>query len=498
MSRKINYDEQFNSIEGIEKQAEELLSRYYVKAFKQINEELKNVQSQLEQHKRDLDYAINNMPEGKERDEAIRFWRQQVYHRTDVQNRLLALRKKIDEVVTKLVEDTALKVIDTTDKTYQETYYRYAYLYDKDIGYMLDWTQLPEDTIKTSFQNSVASLVNYKDDGSNIYSKTGSWTDKEYKYAKYYINEEITTGIIQGKSIQQMAAGISERIKQSYGRALRISRTETMRAHNEAHNRVWQEMKDQGIDRVKFWRHRPFRVGDRDNHKAMQDKPADEKGFFYLQHGNSIITTQAPGQTGYADEDIHCHCIFYTVDKDDINLNLEGKYPAFEKGDTYESWRKKLIESKKNEYSNHKVYYENIKTSGTVELDKGELNKKEKEFDDNYEVAKILANNGYKVKLINRSNEKGVKSADAVLNDNEKWEIKTNKTASFSAIDKCLRTAALQADRVILNIKSDIDDKLLYKALKNRVRQKTNILEIILIKNNSMQLLSRKDIINLK
>jgi hypothetical protein len=341
MSRIISYEEQFNNISEIEKEAEIILARYYKKALGQINAELEKVQALLKKHQSEMDFTIANL-EGEEKEKAMKFLRQQIFHRTDVQNRLLALRKKADEVIKRLIGETVINVIDTTDKTYQESYYRYAYVADKDIGINLDWFQLPESTIETSFKNSVAGLVNYTDNGVNMATNTGSWADKQYKLAKYAINETITLGTIQGLSVQEMAGTISEKIQQSYGRALRVSRTETMRVHNEAHNQTWLEMKDKGIDRVKFWRHRAFHVGDRDNHEYMNDKPADAQGFFSLPHKNTVIKTQCPGQTGYADEDIHCHCVFYTANKNNISPEILNKYPKFIEGESYDSWKSRL------------------------------------------------------------------------------------------------------------------------------------------------------------
>lgn len=92
---------------------------------------------------------------------------------------------------------------------------------------------------------------------------------------------------------------------------------------------------------------------------------------------------------------------------------------------------------------------------------------------------------------------KNVRTADSTVNGVE-WEVKTNRTPTESAIDYALRSSNGQSKNLILNIKSNITDAKVMKALKNRIKR-TNIQNIVLERNGVIvKTLKRNDLITKK
>lgn len=96
----------------------------------------------------------------------------------------------------------------------------------------------------------------------------------------------------------------------------------------------------------------------------------------------------------------------------------------------------------------------------------------------------ILADEGYKVKLVQASDITSVKSADAVI-DGEYWEIKTNKTNTFNAVDRAVRAAGLQAPNLILNLMSSIREEVWKSAVSYRYLRSRKIKGLIVITNDN-------------
>ncbi len=112
------------------------------------------------------------------------------------------------------------------------------------------------------------------------------------------------------------------------------------------------------------------------------------------------------------------------------------------------------------------------------------INKEHIEYRQNIAAASVLANDGYMVQFIGpTSNVKGQKTAD-VLIDGVKWEIKTITAPNKNTVKRSIRTAAKQADNIILNIKSEIKEVELKDAVSDRIRQNTSIREVAVIRKD--------------
>ena len=114
---------------------------------------------------------------------------------------------------------------------------------------------------------------------------------------------------------------------------------------------------------------------------------------------------------------------------------------------------------------------------------------------ENVMIAKYFAERyGQEITLQARNDNE--KTAD-VFNHTQGYEqeYKKNDTPTINSIDRLIRDAKKQSDRIVLWINSDISFKDISTALRSRVRRSENIKEIILVKDGKDIKLSREDII---
>lgn len=129
----------------------------------------------------------------------------------------------------------------------------------------------------------------------------------------YNIKQQIGIGLTQGDTIRTMANRISEVLDKDYRKAIRIARTEVHRVREAGFNDSATEIDNvlqngsTGIRLIKLWKTmKDERVRDGEaDHVRMEGQAvlADEK--FTLSNGAKTV---APGQSGYANQDINCRC----------------------------------------------------------------------------------------------------------------------------------------------------------------------------------------------
>jgi SPP1 gp7 family putative phage head morphogenesis protein len=114
---------------------------------------------------------------------------------------------------------------------------------------------------------------------------------------------------------------------------------------------------------------------------------------------------------------------------------------------------------------------------------------------ENIETGIILANQGYKVKLLAVSSKPGAKNPDAMIGIKQ-FEIKHNHKASKGAIDSELRKAKSQANNILLHVKSSIKPGALASAIQNRVARSENVQSLMLYYQGKLLVFTRKQILN--
>lgn len=126
----------------------------------------------------------------------------------------------------------------------------------------------------------------------------------------------------------------------------------------------------------------------------------------------------------------------------------------------------------------------------------------------NKTIGKLLADSGHKVKLLPDvpSNKpdlrkklipEGVKpnkNPDAMI-DNRIFEFKTIESQTYNAVSQELRKAGNQADNILIRIPEAMDDVIINRAIRGRVKNKKNIREVWVMKGEVLAKYDREYIL---
>lgn len=216
---------------------------------------------------------------------------------------------KLQNEITDLVNETyfltfegmakAIKKADTAEKLRDIT---------KDIS-------VNPDTIKQSVNNNIDKLT------------LPPVLEKHRSELIYQIQQELTTGLMNGDRYNQMAKRISERLNVSYNKAMNITRTETHRnvesgfmdcaeklnekldGSDLIYACTWCSMRDERVrpqvrrKTKKGWKTTRSKNGA--NHIIMDGQTVKVGELFNLGGG---VKAKAPSQSGVAAHDCNCRC----------------------------------------------------------------------------------------------------------------------------------------------------------------------------------------------
>ena len=212
-------------------------------------------------------------------------------------NRLKSLEADIAKEMSKLNGKQMRITSNKIKNVYQESYYRVAFALEKEVQLKLRFGQLSSKQVEAALINPM-DRIGWKDR-----------TAEQAKLATRQIREEITRGIIQGKSYPEVARQVKERMDMAAGRAERIVRTEAHRAREEGKLASMEHASKQGVDMEKVWT-ATLDGRTRDSHQALDGQVVpmyDEDGnpgMFESSGGRA----EYPGGFGTAEEDIRCRC----------------------------------------------------------------------------------------------------------------------------------------------------------------------------------------------
>lgn len=211
-------------------------------------------------------------------------------------NRLANLEKAVAKEIQALGAKVKPRVKTTISQVYQESFYRTAFVIEKEVQAKLKFGQLPKKQIEAA-----------------IVSPFG-WPDSvqdSMRTALRQVRNEITRGLIQGEAYPDVAKRVAERMGVAASRAETIVRTEAHRARELGKIESLEHAFEQGVDMTKVW---DSALDDRtrDSHQELdgQEVPMfDEDGepgqFVNPETGD---TAEYPGDFGVASEDINCRC----------------------------------------------------------------------------------------------------------------------------------------------------------------------------------------------
>jgi SPP1 gp7 family putative phage head morphogenesis protein len=249
-----------------------------------------------------------------------------------INDRLTAMHQKVVSLENSLIKTG-----------FKQGYYRYMFDIDKQTGFQFSmdnsaFSKLPSDAIEAITSNSkflVEQNGRYFEALSNMESKT-----------KRAIQTSVTQGIIQGKSIPDIAMMVKKDLGEATNNAVRIARTETQRAMNKGALEAVSYAEANGVKMTKQWvATKDDRT--RDTHQEMDGQIADVDGgdgeMYFTLPGGAL--TSAPGQSGIAEEDINCRCTFITLIDEYKPTNMSARNP--------ETGNSEVVE-----YQNYKDWYQ--------------------------------------------------------------------------------------------------------------------------------------------
>ena len=224
-----------------------------------------------------------------------------------IYNRLTNLNRQIERYLeSKNIEaDELLKAL--AREQYEEAFFRMSYALDMAGGMNLNWGLIPESAVEEFINSPLEKLAA---SGSVKKARDGAFQR---------IKDDIALSLIRGDSFETLSRRIGMELGvrkagsgYAYSRsglaanAMRIARTEGMRALNEGHRRSYDEAKEMGCSINEMWdatldgRTRP-------SHGALDGQYRDEvHGGWYVPELGRYVS--GPGQSGVASFDINCRC----------------------------------------------------------------------------------------------------------------------------------------------------------------------------------------------
>lgn len=122
---------------------------------------------------------------------------------------------------------------------------------------------------------------------------------------KVEVMREISRGIAQELSYQEMARNLKSKTDMDYNKAVRITRTEGHRIQQEATYNVQKRAVERGADVVKQW-DATLDGKTRASHQALDGQIIGVDEYFVSPNGYKALY---PSGFGVASEDVHCRCV---------------------------------------------------------------------------------------------------------------------------------------------------------------------------------------------
>lgn len=246
-----------------------------------------------------------------------------------------ALKKQLEGILDNLQGQQFTSVADYLQKSYHNGYAGTMYdLHKQGIPIISPINQ--EQVVKALQTDSKLS--------QGLYSRLG----EDVNYLKRSIRAELSRGVANGSSWNEMAKHIANGMNSPYNKAInnaiRIARTEGHRIQQQSALDAQYRAKESGADVLKQWdstldnRTRPHHR-QLDGQIRELDEPFEVDG----------MKVQAPGHFGKAKEDCNCRCCLlqrarWALDEDELNeLKERAAYFGLDKTKDFAEFREKYL-----------------------------------------------------------------------------------------------------------------------------------------------------------
>lgn len=251
-----------------------------------------------------------------------------------------ALKKQLDGVLDNLQSEEFTSIADYLQKSYHNGY----------VGVMYDLHQQGIPIIMPINQEQVVKALQTDSKLSKgLYDRLG----EDVGYLKRSIRAELSRGIANGSTWNQMAVhiakGMNSPFKKAINNAIRISRTEGHRIQQRSALDAQYAAKEKGADIVKQWdstldnRTRPHHR-QLDGQIRELDEPFEVDG----------MKADAPGHFGKPKEDCNCRCCLlqrarWALGEDELDeLKERAAYFGLDKTKDFEEFKQKYLKLPEN------------------------------------------------------------------------------------------------------------------------------------------------------
>lgn len=246
-----------------------------------------------------------------------------------------ALKKQLDGILDNLQSEEFTSVADYLQKSYHNGY----------IGVMYDLHKQGIPIITPINQEQVVKALQTDSKLSKgLYSRLGEDTN----YLKRSIRAELSRGIANGSSWNEIAShianGMNSPFNKAINNAIRISRTEGHRIQQRSALDAQYAAKEKGADIVKQW-DSTLDNNTRPHHRQLDGQIRELDELFEVDG----MTADAPGHFGRAKEDCNCRCCLlqrarWALDEDELNeLKERAAYFGLDKSADFADFKQKYL-----------------------------------------------------------------------------------------------------------------------------------------------------------
>ena len=240
-----------------------------------------------------------------------------------------ALKKELDEF---------LSVLHTRNYTLIDNYLKDCYE-NAHIGTLFDLQGQGIPLILPLDQEQMISAITLNSKLSEpLYNSLGYNID----FLKTSVRQEISRGVAQSLSYQEISRNIKNTTNVDYNKSLRIAKTEGHRIQCESAYNVQVRAKQKGADIVKQW-DSTLDGKTRPSHRMLDGQIVDVDDYFKSDSGYKALY---PGDFGVPSEDCNCRCILLQRAKwaltDEEFTKMNGKtneLQHFESVDDYNKFK---------------------------------------------------------------------------------------------------------------------------------------------------------------
>ncbi len=250
-----------------------------------------------------------------------------------------AFLEEVDRNINDITPEVSKTIKKTVEDTYKACYKGMVNAFtgavdDEKVKESFKGLSIKPEVIKAAVENPISGLT------------LPERLKKNRQEVIYDIKQNITTALMTGERYDTTAKKIAERLDISYGKAVRIVRTESHRVEEkglmDGAEQVGEKVKGDGLVYAVIWRNmgdgkvRPYsrvhtskgwktvKSKTHADHVKMEGQIIEAGGYFDLGHG---VKAKSPGESGDAANDINCRCfIEYEMMTEEEFIERGGKF----------------------------------------------------------------------------------------------------------------------------------------------------------------------------